>query len=175
MRVLTLISMIFFSTPAFAQSEQTSGETTLVVRRGSLGDSASGYTSSADAAKTYVSSPVLQGLIDSMVSQEAIRPIVRLIANGLLSPGKTYTIAQTVSEELATIRPEMEAAIITGMTKNFTAEEISAWNEFFSSPAGASALRKMTPFIENTMMELRPDYARIRGNIMRRIITEITN
>lgn len=174
MRILTLIAIIFFSTSAFAQSEETSGVTSLVVRRGSLAESANVYASSAEAANAYVSSPVLQGLMDSMMSLEAMKSTVGLIGNGL-SPDQVHAIAQIVSEELATTRPAMETAIITGMTKNFTVEEISAWNEFFSSPVGASAMRKMTPFMDNTMRALRPDFAKFQGNIGRRIITEMMN
>lgn len=150
MKFLPLIAATFFATSAHAQSQDL-----------------------IDAATAYVNSPVQQDLLGSILSPEGVMAQMGLFDSGLPTE-KVAALAQIVSEELATIRPAMEAAMISGMASNFTLEEITALNAFYSSPVGASAMSKMTPFMDQTMTALAPEFAQMQGNLSRRVQEEMS-
>lgn len=150
MRLLTLIVASFLATSAHAQDQEL-----------------------IDAATAYANNPVQQELMDSMLSPEGVMAQMGLIG-GAVPEDKVEALAQIVSEELATIRPAMQDAMISGMAKNFTLEEITALNDFYSSPVGASAMAKMTPYMQETMAELGPEFQRMQGNLARRIQEEMS-
>lgn len=149
MRLVTLITVGFLATSAHAQSQEL-----------------------IEAATAYAKSPVQQALMDDMLSPEGVMAQMGLVGGGLPEE-KVATLAQIVSEELAAIRPAMETAMINGMASSFTLEEITALNEFYSSPVGASAMAKMTPFMQQTMAELGPEFQQMQVNLGRRIEAEM--
>ena len=150
MKFLPLIAVAFLATSAHAQSQEL-----------------------IDAATDYDNNPVQQELMDSMLSPERVMAQMGLVG-GSVPADKVEVLAQIVSEELATIRPAMEAAMINGMANSFTLEEITALNDFYSSPVGASAMGKMTPYMQETMAALGPDFQRMQGNLARRIQEEMS-
>ncbi|MEL6839056.1 MAG: DUF2059 domain-containing protein [Pseudomonadota bacterium] len=150
MRFITIVAAGFFATSAVAQSQEL-----------------------IDAATEYANSPVQQDLLDSMLSPEGVMAQMGLVA-GQLPPDQVEILARIVSEELATIRPAMEAAMINGMANSFTLEEITALNDFYSSPVGASAMSKMNPFMQDTMAALAPEFQKMQVNLARRVQEEMS-
>lgn len=125
-----------------------------------------------DAATAFISSPVQQQLLDDMLSPEMVLAQMRAMAEQL-PEDKVQTLVGIVTEELEAIRPDMEAAMITGAAEAFTVEEINALTEFYNSPVGASAMGKMTPYMQQTMGALGPTMQTMQGNIVRRVQAEL--
>ena len=150
MRIFTFIAFAFFASKATAQSQEL-----------------------IDAATAYVDSPVQQELMEDMLSPEGIMAQMGLFG-GSMPQEKMDALAQIVSEELDTIKPALRQASINGMASNFSLEEIEALNAFYSSEHGASAMKKMNPFMQQTMAAMAPDFARMQGNLARRIEEELS-
>ncbi len=150
MRLLTFVTASFIATSAYGQSQEL-----------------------IDAATAYANNPVQQELMNDMLSPEGVMAQMGLIGTGL-PEDKLQALSQIVSEELANIRPAMEAAMINGMASSFTLEEITALNDFYSSPVGASAMSKMTPFMQQTMAELGPEFQKMQGSLARRVQEEMS-
>lgn len=138
--------VLAFATPSFAQDIQ-------------------------DVAENFVRSPVQQKLMDEMLSPQMILAQMQGMAQQL-PPEQLDKLVVIVTEELATIRPQMEQAMIDGAAQAFTVEEITALNEFYSSPIGASAMGKMTPFMQQTMGTLAPALQQMQQNIVGRVQKE---
>ncbi|WP_298921963.1 DUF2059 domain-containing protein [uncultured Roseobacter sp.] len=150
MRFLPILAVLALSTGAFAQD-----------------------TERLEAAKAYVDSKGQQGLMDDMLSPEGVMASMGLLGDQL-TPEQQTTVARIVSEELATIRPTMESAMISGMAENFTLDEINALADFYASEHGASAMRKMTPFMTQTMQSIGPAFQQMQANLARRIQEEFS-
>lgn len=122
-------------------------------------------------AEDFVRSPVQQKLMDEMLSPEMILAQMQGMAQQL-PPEQLDKLVAIVTEELATVRPLMEEAMIDGAAQAFSIEEIKAMNEFYSSPLGASAMGKMTPFMQQTMGALTPALQQMQQNIVARVQKE---
>jgi hypothetical protein len=125
-----------------------------------------------DAATAFINSPVQQRLLDDMLSPEMVLAQMQTIAQRL-PEDKVQVLVNIVTEELEAIRPEMEAAMISGAAESFTVEEINALTAFYNSPVGASAMGKMTPYMQQTMGSLGPTMQQMQGNIVRRVQSEL--
>lgn len=150
MKLLTIVAAGFLATSAHAQSQEL-----------------------IDAATAYANNPVQQTLLDDMLSADGVMAQMGLIG-GAVPADQLEVLSTIVSEELAVIRPELEAAMIDGMARTFTLEEISALNEFYSSEIGASAMSKMTPYMQESMTALAPAFQTMQTNIARRVQEELS-
>lgn len=150
MKLLTIVTASFLATSAYAQSDEL-----------------------IDAATAYVNNPVQQTLMDDMLSVDAVMAQMGML--GATIPAEQLeTLSAIVSEELAAIRPALETAMVGGMARTFTLEEITALNEFYSSELGASAMSKMTPFMQDSMAELAPAFQTMQTNIAQRVQEELS-
>ncbi len=127
-----------------------------------------------EAATAYVDSPVQQALLDDMLSPEGITAQMGLAGDDLTAEQQAR-ILQIVTEELATIRPEMRETMIDGLVETFTLEEIRALTEFYSSPVGVSAMKKMNPFMQRTMTSLAPAFQQMQEQLVKRLQDEFGN
>lgn len=150
MRIILLLVALFLATNALAQDAER-----------------------VEAAQTYVNSKGQQTLMDDMLSPEGVMAQMGLL-DGRVPEEKQQILAMIVSEELASIRPVMEDAMINGMAQNFTLEEIEAMAEFYSSDVGASAMRKMNPFMAQTMQQIGSQFQEMQANLARRIQQEMS-
>ncbi len=125
-----------------------------------------------DAATAFIQSPVQQKLLDDMLSPEMVLTQMQAVSSQLPAD-KVDILVKIVTEELGTIRPEMETAMIAGAAQSFTIEEINALTEFYNSPVGASAMGKMTPYMQQTMGALGPSMQQMQGRIVQRVQTEL--
>lgn len=124
--------------------------------------------SQIDAARAYVETPVQQKLLEDMFSPAGIMAQMGL-TGGRLSSEQQTIIAEIVSEELQALKPEIVDAMVNGMARNFSLEEIEALTAFYSSPVGASAMSKMNPFMQQTMAELGPSFQQMQSRLVPRI------
>ena len=148
MRITALVAACFLATASHAQDQEL-----------------------MEAATAYVTHPVQQNMFDAMLSAEGIMAQMGLVGDQI-PPEMRERIAVIVSEELATIRDQMESAMITGMAESFTLEEINALNAFYSSPEGASAMSKMNPYMQRTMASIGPAFQQMQANLARRLQEE---
>jgi hypothetical protein len=125
------------------------------------------------AAETFVQSEGQQNLLDTMLSTEGVMAQMGLVA-GQLPPEKMQAIAEIVADELDTIRPVMETAMIEGMSETFTLEEINALAEFYASDVGASAMSKMNPYMAETMQSLGPAFQEMQARLAQRVQEEMS-
>ncbi len=119
------------------------------------------------AAEAYVAGEAQQALIDALISPEAILAQIEA-ATPDLPPQLTETVARIASEEMAALRPRLEAAMIESATETFSLDEIRALSAFFGTPEGRGILLKMQPFIEDAMARVSPDIRAAQGVILQR-------
>ncbi len=125
-----------------------------------------------DAAAAFINSPVQQKLMDDMLSPDMIMTQMQTVA-AQLPEDKVEILVKIVTEELEDIRPKMEDAMIAGAAQSFTIDEINALTAFYNSPLGASAMSKMTPYMQQTMSALGPSMQEMQRNIMTRAQKEL--
>ncbi len=111
-----------------------------------------------DLARQYAALPEVQLMFDDMFSPEALAQQFRL---GIppefeISDEQLTKIGGVMGEMLTSLRPELTTMMTSGMAENFTAAELSALIGFYSSPEGASVMRKMQPFFQRVMAEFMP-------------------
>ena len=121
-----------------------------------------------DAATAFINSPVQQKLLNDMLSPEMVLAQMQANAGGALTQEQIDVLVKIVTEELNTIRPQMETAMIEGAAQAFTIDEINALNDFYNSEIGGSAMGKMTPYMQSTMGSLGPAIQSMQQNIARR-------
>lgn len=110
-----------------------------------------------EAAEAYVASEGVQRSIDASVSAELIVSALDAQLGTRLSPEERDAIAGVVSEEMTSIRPAMEAAMVDAAARTFTLEEMEAMTAFYSSGPGAGLLAKMPGFTAAYLEAMGPD------------------
>jgi hypothetical protein len=121
----------------------------------------------AAAAEAYVAGEAQQALIDQLISPAAIlAQINAAIPN--LPPQLTETVSQVAAEEMATLRPKIEAAMLQSAARTFSLDEIRALTAFYGTPEGRGILLKMQPFLEGAMAQVAPDIQAAQGVILQR-------
>ncbi len=55
------------------------------------------------------------------------------------------------------LRPRLEALMISSSADTFSADELQALIDFYSSEHGAAVMTKMTPFMADVMGKLQPE------------------
>ncbi|WP_375227297.1 DUF2059 domain-containing protein [Roseobacter sp. S98] len=150
MRLLSFLVVVLLASGAFAQDAER-----------------------LEAARAYVNSKGQQELMADMLSPEGVMGQMGLVG-GRIPDGKKELLARIVSEELAKMKPVMEEAMISGMATTFTLDEIQALTEFYASDVGASAIKKMTPFMTQTMQQIGPHFQQMQAVLARRIQEEMS-
>ncbi|MCA8879508.1 MAG: DUF2059 domain-containing protein [Rhodobacteraceae bacterium] len=122
-----------------------------------------------DAARAYVASPGQQALIDSLLSPEAILAQINA-ASPDLPPKLTGLVSRIASDELESLRPKLEAAMVDSAVKTFTLDEIHALDVFYNTPEGRSILLKMQPFLEDALAQVAPEIRAAQDVILQRTV-----
>lgn len=111
-----------------------------------------------ELARQYAQMPEVSLMFDDMFSPDLLAQQFRL---GIppefeLSDEQLGKIGDVMADMMGSLRPELTGMMIDGMAENFTAAELSALIAFYSSPDGASVMRKMQPFMQQFMAEFTP-------------------
>jgi len=125
-----------------------------------------------DAATAFINSPVQQKLLNDRRNPEMVQTQMQALSEQLPAD-KVQVLVNIVNEELGSIRPEMETAMIEGAAQAFTIDEITALTDFYNSPLGSSAMGKMTPYMQQTMGALGPSMQAMQQRIVQRVQTEL--
>jgi hypothetical protein len=109
-------------------------------------------------AQQYVEMPEVQVMFDEMISPEMLAEQFRfgLPPDFEISDDQLDRIGDVMADMMTSLRPDMTAMMVDGLDEAFTAAELSALIAFYSSPEGASVMRKMTPFLQQFMAEFAP-------------------
>jgi hypothetical protein len=124
------------------------------------------------AVERYINNPVQQRMMDDMLSADAVVDQVRAVAPQL-SEAELQTVGRIGAEELAALRPALEAAMIEAATATFTLAEIEALEAFYNTPEGASVMSKMQPFMAAAMGRIGPQMQAAQARIGQRITAEL--
>lgn len=130
-QVLAFFLTLCLTSPAAAQSERSTAEKQAALR----------------AAVVFVQSPAQQGMIDAMLDPATIMARNAFVLEQIPA-GKAQRLVSIITEEFSSQRPHIEKALILSTADTFTAEEIYAMNEFYSSAVGRSIMAKMQPYME---------------------------
>ncbi len=109
-------------------------------------------------AQQYADLPSVQAMFDDMFKPDSLATQFRagLPQDFEISDDKVARIGTKMAEMMNGLRPELTDMMVSGMAENFTAEELQALIEFYSSEYGASAMTKMQPFYQGVMSQLAP-------------------
>lgn len=107
----------------------------------------------------YAALPAVQEMMAAMFSPEtSAAQLAATLPPGMdLSDDQLARIGAIMSAELTDFQPRMEELMIAGMVETFTAEEVQAMIDFYSSPVGASILLKTQPMFTAIMAEIAPE------------------
>lgn len=98
------------------------------------------------AAERYVAGPGVQRTLDANLSPELVAAALRAQLGDRLDEEERAAIAAIVAEEMAAIRPALEAAMAEAAAETFTLAEIEALAAFHETEEGASILSKTSAF-----------------------------
>lgn len=119
-------------------------------------------------ATQYVNMPEVQDMMTDMFSPTNMgnQIAASLPANVVLSEDKKRQIGLIMSEAMGDLRPKMEELMVSVSAKTFSADELIALIDFYSSEHGASVMTKMTPFMTNVMGQLQPEMQALNIKLM---------
>ena len=120
------------------------------------------------AAERYLETEGVQRMMDDMSSPQAV--VAQLRAQFPQMPQDTVDeIAAIAADELSTLDPALERAIVEATVANFTLEEIEAMVDFYGSETGAAIMGKMQPYMSAVWSNVGPELRQVQADIARRI------
>jgi hypothetical protein len=90
-----------------------------------------------------------------------------------LPDDKLRKIADIVSAELDSVRPDLTEAMRDKAAEHFTSDDLEALIAFYGSPAGASVLAKTQPFMQDVMTEIAPVMQASMGRMMQQLTQQL--
>lgn len=120
------------------------------------------------AAERYIRSDAMQTMLDEMISPEAMSQAVVAQFGDTLTPEQVDEIVAVSVEEVQSIQPAMEEAMIEAAARTFTVEEIEAQIEFYDSEVGASIMSKTQPFMTAFYEAIGPEMQAMNQRLMER-------
>lgn len=125
------------------------------------------------AAERYVYLPETQSLISDILGPAFMDPLLTAFGGNSLTAEHRQIAVKISAEEMTKFRPKMEAAMIDAAAEIFSKDELDSLISFYSSPAGASAMKKMIPFNSAYLGKVGADIRALGGVIETRISTEL--
>jgi hypothetical protein len=127
-----------------------------------------------EAVERYVQNPVQQQMMDDMLSADAMIAQMRAMMPQLTEE-QLQVVGRIGSEEMAGLRPALEAAMVSAAVDTFSLEEILALEAFYNTPEGASVMAKMQPFMASAMGRIGPEMQEAQIRIGQRVMTELSS
>ncbi|MFW5654660.1 MAG: DUF2059 domain-containing protein [Roseicyclus sp.] len=125
------------------------------------------------AVERYVDSPVQQRMMDEMLSADAM--ITQMAAMmPQLTEAQLEIVGRIGAEEMAGLRPALEAAMVEAAVETFTLPEILALEAFYTTPEGEAVMSKMQPFMATTFAMVGPEMQAAQMRIGQRVMTELS-
>jgi hypothetical protein len=127
-----------------------------------------------EAAVAYIGSPAQQSVIDRLLSADNIVAQARA-SRPDLPQSLIDELGIIASEELGSIRIDLEAAMIDAAAETFTLNEIQALDAFYRTDEGASVLLKTQDFMQAAMQRVGPKLQEAQQAIGRRAQAAMQN
>jgi hypothetical protein len=126
-------------------------------------------------AQEYVDLPAVTSMMDSMFDPDTIIAQIKTAQPALnkLPYDKLRKIADIVSAELDSVRPDLTEAMRDKAAEHFTSDDLEALIAFYGSPAGASVLAKTQPFMQDVMTEIAPVMQASMGRMMQQLTQQL--
>ncbi len=126
------------------------------------------------AVQRYVDNPIQQRMMDEMLSADAMIAQMRAMMPQLTEE-QLQLVGRIGAEEMAALRPDLEAAMVAAAVDTFSLEEILALEAFYNTPEGASVMSKMQPFMANTFEMIGPQMQEAQMRIGQRVMIELSS
>ncbi len=123
-------------------------------------------------ATQYVNMPGVQNMMTEMFSPTAMadQMAATLPANITLSEEQKQKIGVVMSDAMSDLRPRLEELMVTGVADTFSAGELQALIDFYSSEHGATVMKKMAPFMTTILRQLQPEMHELQRKITPEIV-----
>ena len=171
---LSLAAALTLAALGPAQAQDT-GTTDSGTTDSGTGDSTSSATAEAPgeelraAAERYVEGEAVQTMMDQMLSPDVLTDAMRAQFGDQIDDDTMTQLADIAVEELGSIRPAMEQAMVDATAETFTLDEIEAQIAFYETPEGSSVLTKMQPLMASYYTAIGPDLQAAQQRIMERV------
>lgn len=125
-----------------------------------------------ELATKYVNLPEVQNMMTQMFSADAMAAqfAASLPPTVNLTDSQREKVGALMSKEMNSMRPRLEQLMIEGSADVFSAAELEALIEFYSSEHGGSVMSKMQPFMTQTMGKLAPEMMALQQRIAPELI-----
>ena len=122
-----------------------------------------------DAAERLVEGEATQTMMDEMLSPDVLLKAMQAQFGDQIDEEMASRIAEIASEELSTVRPAMQEAMIEAAVETFTLEEIQAQVAFQETPEGRSVMTKMQPYMTSFYGKVGPEFQAAQTRMMERL------
>ena len=123
-------------------------------------------------SKAYIQHPVMQQMLDELLSDETMHSMAFAQmqgSEGALAEDELEPLFSIIAEEMARMRPKMEALMVDAATQTFELDEIQALKSFLDTDAGSRAMLKSGAFTQafyvNSGTMLQELYERIATRV----------
>ena len=123
-------------------------------------------------SEAYIQHPVMQQIMDELLSEETMYSMAFAEIQGLegaLAEDELEPLFNIIAEEMARMRPKMEALMVTAAIQTFELDEIQALKDFLDTDAGSRAMLKSGAFTQafyvNSGAMLQELYERIATRV----------
>ncbi len=109
-------------------------------------------------AEEYAALPGVQQMMNDMFSADAMAAqfAASLPPEVQLSDAQRAKIGALLSDAMIGMKPEVERLMIEGSAKVFSADELQALIDFYSSEHGGAVMTKLQPFMQEVMGDMAP-------------------
>ncbi len=111
--------------------------------------------------------PEIQNMMTEMFSPAAMGNQIRasLPAELAADEDKIHQIGVVLSDAMNELRPDFEKTMVSISSETFSAGELQALIDFYSSEHGAAVMKKMTPFMADVMSRLSPEIQALQTKV----------
>ena len=125
-----------------------------------------------DLARQYVELPAVQQMMRDMFSPETmyLQMKASMPPGSKVSASKQRRIGKVMSQGMLQVLPTFNKVMIRESARAFTKAELKAMIAFYSSPEGASILRKSTGFMNKSLAKIAPQMQAVQKAVTPAII-----
>ncbi|MBU2983185.1 DUF2059 domain-containing protein [Lentibacter algarum] len=125
-----------------------------------------------ELARQYVELPAVQQMMRDMFSPETmyLQMKASMPAAAKISNAKKRRIGNVMSQGMMQVLPTFNKVMIRESARAFTKAELKAMVTFYSSPEGASILRKSTGFMNKSLAKIAPQMQAVQKAVTPAII-----
>ena len=127
-------------------------------------------------AKAYTELPAVQNMMDNMFGGDAMAKnlAVRLPRNLVLDDAQMTAISEVIANSIADLRPVLATTMIESFATEFSAEELEAMIDFYSSDIGSAVMAKNQTVMAAVMASIGPQMQKAQRSVTPQIMKIMT-